>query len=383
MIGYSTGSPLRLIEDLQILKPSVLPSVPRVLNRIYQAISANLQAPGLKGALFRRAVAAKLERLKQTGNHTHPFWDKLVFNKVRAILGGRVDVLFSGSAPLNPEVMDFLRVTLVCNLIQGYGMTENCGTCTRPFPMDATAAGTVGWPQPVNEIKLVDVPSMGYSVLDEPHPRGEICVRGANCFSAYYKSESEPSASRCPIYLLRIDPEATKETIDEEGWVHTGDVGLVDEVGRFKIIDRVKNIMKLSQGEYVALERIENVYAACPIVQQIYVHGDSLQSYLLAIVIPDPVVLAKVASEVWKKRVSETDLRVLDQAVKDKEVAKAVLDMLTKAGARYGLKGCVSHAPLLLGNPCDTVFFAGTSSRRGYTSRMNCSRSRTTASRRR
>ena len=113
-----------------------------------------------------------------------------MFNRVRAILGGRVELLLSGSAPLNPEVMDFLRVTLACNLIQGYGMTENCGTCLRPFPRDSTAAGTVGWPQPVNEIKLLDAPSMGYTVLDKPYPRGEICVRGANCFSSYYKSES-------------------------------------------------------------------------------------------------------------------------------------------------------------------------------------------------
>lgn len=141
------------------------------------------------------------------------------------------------------------------------------------------------------------------------------------------------------------DPEATKETIDEEGWVHTGDVGLIDESGRFRIIDRVKNIMKLSQGEYVALERIENVYAACPVVQQIYVHGDSLQSYLLAVVIPDPVVLARLTSEVWEKSVSETDSRTLDEAVKDEKVVKAVLDMLTKDGARYGLKGYVTPLP--------------------------------------
>ena len=193
MIGYSTGSPLRLIEDLQVLKPTVIVSVPRVLNRIYQAIAANLQAPGLKGALFRRGVAVKLERLKRTGDHTHPFWDKLVFNKVRAIIGGRVDVVLSGSAPLNPEVMELLGVTLACDIIQGYGMTENCGTCTRVFPKDPTAAGTVGWPQSTNEIKLLDVPSMGYSVLDKPHPRGEICVRGPNCFSGYHKSEFLPS----------------------------------------------------------------------------------------------------------------------------------------------------------------------------------------------
>lgn len=201
MIGYPTGSPLRLIEDLQALKPTLLASVPRVLNRIYQAIAANLEAPGLKGVLFRRGVAVKLERLKQTGDHIHPFWDRLVFNKVRAIIGGRVDFVMTGSAPLNPEIADFLRVTLACNLIQGYGMTENCGTCTRQFPMDPTAAGTIGWPQPVNEIKLVDVPSMGYTVSDKPHPRGEICVRGANCFTEYYKSEFPPSSR-----LLRLDP---------------------------------------------------------------------------------------------------------------------------------------------------------------------------------
>ena len=103
--------------------------------------------------------------------------------------------------------------------------------------------------------------------------------------------------------------------------------------------------MKLSQGEYVALERIENVYAACPVVQQIYVHGDSLQSYLVGIVVPDPVVLARVASEVWKKGVSERDLGVLDEAVKDERVVKTVLGMLTKDGVRYGLKGYVVLSP--------------------------------------
>jgi len=97
--------------------------------------------------------------------------------------------------------------------------------------------------------------------------------------------------------------------------------------------------MKLSQGEYVALEKVENVYAACPVVQQIMVHGDSLQSYLLAIIIPDPVQLAKIASRVWKKPVSETDMVKLDEAVKDEKVVKAILDILTNDGVKYGLKG--------------------------------------------
>ena len=97
--------------------------------------------------------------------------------------------------------------------------------------------------------------------------------------------------------------------------------------------------MKLSQGEYVALEKVENVYAACPVIQQIMVHGDSMQSYLLAIIIPDPVQLAKIASRVWKKPVSETDLATLDQAAKDERVMKAILDVLTKYGVTHGLKG--------------------------------------------
>lgn len=103
--------------------------------------------------------------------------------------------------------------------------------------------------------------------------------------------------------------------------------------------------MKLSQGEYVALEKIENVYAACPVAQQIYVHGDSMQPYLLAVVVPDPVVLAKIASGVWNKEVNRLDPRALNEAVKDERVVNAVLDMLTKDGVRYGLRGCVLPPP--------------------------------------
>lgn len=80
--------------------------------------------------------------------------------------------------------------------LDSYGMTENCATCSKTWPNDATAAGTVGPPQPVNEVKVIDVPAMGYTSEDRPNPRGELCVRGANCFNTYYKGMPTISVNR-------------------------------------------------------------------------------------------------------------------------------------------------------------------------------------------
>ncbi|KAG6379112.1 long-chain-fatty-acid-CoA ligase [Boletus reticuloceps] len=321
-IGFFTGDPLRLLEDTQLLKPHYFPGVPRVLNRIYQSAMASGNVPGLKGALFRMAVQAKLDQLHKTGINTHPLWDFLVFSKIRAVLGGNVTLVSTGSAPISAEVIDFLKIALYCEVIEGtYGMTENCGTCAHTFKDDPTCGGTIGPPQPVNELKLVDVPEMKYTSEDKPNPRGEICVRGMNCFVGYYKDERN-----------------TQDTL-KDGWLHTGDVAEVDSYGRFKIIDRVKNIMKLAQGEYVALEKVENTYTACPIVQQIYVHGDSLQSYLLAVVVPDPVVLAPLASAIFGKKIAADDTRALSEVVKDPRVIQEVLGLLDKDAQKNRLVG--------------------------------------------
>ncbi|KIL00658.1 hypothetical protein PAXRUDRAFT_821456 [Paxillus rubicundulus Ve08.2h10] len=320
-IGFFTGDPLRLLEDAQYLKPHFFPSVPRVLNRVYQSAMAAGDVPGVKGALFRMAVQTKLDQLHATGINTHPIWDRLVFRKIRAVLGGDLMLVSTGSAPISPEVIDFLKIAFCCEVTEGYGMTENCGTCAHTFKGDPSCGGTIGPPQPVNELKLVDVPSMNYTSEDKPNPRGELCVRGSNCFTSYHKDEKN-----------------TTETM-KDGWVHTGDVAEVDSYGRFKIIDRVKNIMKLAQGEYVALEQVENMYSACPIVQQIYVHGDSLQSYLLAVVIPDPVVLAPLASAIIGNNITPENTEALKEAVKDPRVVQEVLNRLTKEAKRNQLAG--------------------------------------------
>ncbi|EIW60496.1 acetyl-CoA synthetase-like protein [Trametes versicolor FP-101664 SS1] len=321
-IGYTTGDPLLLLDDLKVLQPHFMPSVPRVLNRLYQSAMSAGTAPGIKGALFRKAVATKLHNMRQNGQFTHAFYDRLVFKKLHNVLGGRIRMITTGSAPISANVMDFLKIGLLCTVIEGYGMTENCGSFVRTWTDDPTSSGTVGSPLPNAELKLVDVPTMGYSAEDKPFPRGEICMRGAQRFTCYYK-----------------DPKKTAETIDEEGWLHTGDVGLLDDCLRLKIIDRVKNIMKLAQGEYVALENIENIYSGHPLVAQLYVHGDSLQSYLIAVVVPDPVQLAALVSRIRGKAFSPTDLPALAEAAKDPQVVAAVLAELSKPAKKRGLKG--------------------------------------------
>ncbi|KAI0755282.1 long-chain-fatty-acid-CoA ligase [Daedaleopsis nitida] len=321
-VGYTTGDPLRFLEDIQVLKPHFVSLVPRVLNRVYQSAIVAGDAPGLKGALFRQAVATKLHNLKTSGKLTHPLWDRLVFRKINGVLGGRLTTIGCGSAPFSKNIADFLKIGLLADIAEGYGMTENMGCCTTCWPKDPTSSGTVGGPVATAEIKLIDVPELGYRSTDKPFPRGELCMRGEQRFQGYYKEEAK-----------------TKEAIDDEGWLHTGDVATIDECGRFKIIDRVKNIMKLAQGEYVALEHVENVYTTCPLIAQLFIYGDSFQSYLVAVVVPDPVQLAGLVRRVLKDDVDPADLPRLAAYVQDSRIVDAALTELDKELNVRKLKG--------------------------------------------
>lgn len=146
-------------------------------------------------------------------------------------------------------------------------MTETCGPITVGFPDEISLIGSVGTVCVYNEIRLEEVPEMGYNPLGNP-PCGEICVRGKTVFSEYYKN-----------------PKLTRESI-KDGWFHTGDIGEILPNGIVKIIDRKKNLVKLSQGEYVALEYLENVYGVATIVEDVWVYADSFKSTLVAVIVP-------------------------------------------------------------------------------------------------
>jgi long-chain acyl-CoA synthetase len=197
-----------------------------------------MAAGGFKKTLFDAAVTAKTANLLSHGQLHHAIYDRLLFNKITKSLGmDQVRLLVSGSAPLSNKVMLFYRCMLGVPVIEGYGQTEGAAATCISHPEDMMTAGHVGGPTGSCEIVLVDVPEMGYLQTDTDHKgqpcqgRGEIWVRGPVVFKGYYKDE-----------------EKTKETVCEEGWLHSGDIGLWTTQGQLQIIDRKKNIFKLSQG---------------------------------------------------------------------------------------------------------------------------------------
>ncbi|XP_013593869.1 PREDICTED: long chain acyl-CoA synthetase 7, peroxisomal [Brassica oleracea var. oleracea] len=314
-IGFYQGDIMKLMDDLAVLRPTVFCSVPRLYNRVYDGITSAVKSSGVtKRRLFQLAYNSKKKAILN-GRSPSPLWDKLVFNKIKEKLGGRVRFMGSGASPLSPDVMDFLRVCFGCSVREGYGMTETSCVISSMDEGD-NLSGHVGSPNPACEVKLVDVPEMNYTSEDQPYPRGEICVRGPIIFKGYYKDE-----------------EQTKEIMDEDGWLHTGDIGLWLPGGRLKIVDRKKNIFKLAQGEYIAPEKIENVYTKCRFVSQCFIHGDSFNSSLVAIVAVDP--------DVMKDWAASEDIKYenLGQLCKDPKVRKAVLAEMDIVGREAQLRG--------------------------------------------
>jgi len=274
------------------------------------------QGSFFKRWLFKKGYEAKRRALAR-GQKT-PIWDSLIFNGINEVVfGGRVTTIVSGSAPLSSKVQEFLRICFGCRCVEGYGATETTSGCCMQSDLDIRS-GSVGPPIACVEIKLVDIPHMGYTSdisINNPFPRGEVCVRGGCVSPGYFKNK-----------------EKTDEVFDKDGWYHTGDIGQINKNGTLTIIDRAKNIFKLSQGEYVAPEFLEAIYLRSTFVAQCFIYGDSLQPFLVAVVVPDEETV-----KAWAK--GNSIQGTFKELCDNPDLKEIILKDMTRVGKEAKLNG--------------------------------------------
>ncbi|UJR34834.1 hypothetical protein I4U23_027615 [Adineta vaga] len=293
-------SPDKLVEYLSIVKPTQASVVPRVLNKVYDIIMADVNRSKIKQYFLQQALREQL-----------PFLSRVIFRKVKNLFGGELKAMITGSAPIKADVMHFFRIALDITIIEGYGQTESCAAGSTTHPIDMSY-GTVGSPGPNVEIKLIDVPDTHYrSEMNQ----GEVCIRGPTIFKGYYGDE-----------------EKTRETVDKDGWLHTGDVGEWTSHGALRIIDRSKHIFKLSQGKYIAPERLEDVYVRSQWIAQIFIDSISSETTVVAIVIPDEEYIRKNFKSKIDSNVSSTDL------CKDKQLKEIILSDIVRLAKEQKLE---------------------------------------------
>jgi len=261
-----------LLEDLELVRPTELNFVPRIWETLFgefqRQVDRRLSDP--TDAAQRRAVEAEvLDEQRQY------------------LLGGRFIFAMTGSAPTSPELKEWVESLIEMHLLDGYGSTEAGmvlfdGQVQRP---------------PVVDYKLVDVPDLGYFSTDRPYPRGELLLKTHNMFPGYYKR-----------------PEVTAGVFDLDGFYRTGDV--VAEVGpdRLVYVDRRNNVLKLAQGEFVTVAKLEAVFGNSPLVRQIYIYGNSAHPYLLAVVVPTEEALSGYRVDDLKPLIADSLQNVAKEA---------------------------------------------------------------------
>src|ERR1700736_3349081 len=246
------------LDDLALVRPTQLSFVPRVWEMIFQEFQSELDRRSVDRD--RRDVEADV-----------------LADMRQSLLGGRFVSAMTGSAPMSAEMRAWVEELIDMPMIDGYGSTEAGAVFVD---------GQVRRP-PVIDYKLVDVPELGYFGTDVPHPRGELLVKSASLFRGYYKR-----------------PEVTAEVFDADGYYKTGDV--VAELGpdQVRYVDRRNNVLKLSQGEFVTVSKLEAAFSDSPLVRQIYIYGNSARPYLLAVVVPTDDALARYDATELKSAIS-------------------------------------------------------------------------------
>lgn len=300
----------KLVDNFGEVRPTLLFSVPRIFNRIYDGLQKKMaDESNFKRNLFESAMtnARKKRDLEEAGKSSfmvdskHAFYDKMVFSKVRDRFGGRLKYAFSGGAALSPEVGEFID-TLGIMVYEGYGLTETSPIATASRP-GTRRLGAVGKPIPGVEI-IIDT-----SVVDEEGSRdGEIVVKGPNVMQGYHNL-----------------PEITKEVIQEDGSFRTGDLGYLDDDGFLWITGRIKEQYKLENGKYVVPAPLEELLQLSPFVNQAFIDGHN-RLFNVAIIVPDRLAIEKWAKEKGLKK----DYEALLELPETEALMKEQLEKYTK-----------------------------------------------------
>lgn len=321
-LGY--GNPRTLADssvkncagDMRELRPTVMVGVPQIWETIRKGVMAKLDtsSPLLKN-LFWGAFSFKTWMTKNKLPGASIF-DNIVFSKVRELTGGRLRFTMNGASGIASSTKHFVSIVLA-PMLTGYGLTETCANGSLGSPLEYTADAIGPIPAAI-DIKLVSIPELGYST-DAKVPQGEILMKGAPIMKEYFNN-----------------PEETAKALTPDGWFKTGDIGEFDANGHLKVIDRVKNLVKMQGGEYIALEKLESVYRGASTVANVMVHADSEHSRPIAVIMPNEKVLIEKAKELGVDEHSmHTDAKVKAVVLKDLQAtarAAGLVGMETVAG---------------------------------------------------
>jgi long-chain acyl-CoA synthetase len=299
--------PLRVGEVLPVVRPTVLPSVPRVFEKVHTAVAGKFdEATGVKRRLVDWAldVGRRVSALRQQQKPVpttlalqHRLADKLVYSKVKGRLGGRLRAAVSGGAPLAKEIAEYFHAIDIL-ILEGYGLTE-CTTACAVNRVDRFRFGTVGPAMPGFQLKIAD--------------DGEILIKSPTIFAGYYK-----------------DDEATRAVLTEDGWLRSGDVGALDEAGFLTVSDRKKDIIVTAGGKNVAPQNLENELKSSRYVSQALVVGDR-RPFIAALVTLDEAEVKAWAAE----RGFDGDLAALARHERVQELVAGIVEGVNAERSRF------------------------------------------------
>ncbi|KAH7367498.1 long-chain-fatty-acid-CoA ligase [Plectosphaerella cucumerina] len=296
--------------DMRELRPTVMVGVPQIWETVKKGVTGKVESSGaLTKSLFWGAFNYKAFMTRNRLPLAN-ILDNIVFAKVRQLTGGRLRFIMNGASGISDGTKQFLSLTLA-PMLTGYGLTETGANGALGDPL-AYTPDSIG-PIPAGaDVKLVSLPELGYSADANP-PQGEILIKGPAIFKEYFNN-----------------PEETEKAVTPDGWFKTGDIGEFAADGSLKVIDRVKNLVKMQGGEYIALEKLESVYRSSPFVQNIMVDANSEYNRPIAIIFPNEKILAEQAE---KLGVPESHIH------SDRKMQSAVLKDLQTVGRAARLSG--------------------------------------------